>query len=250
MKNIVIGIEGLVGSGKTSICRELLHKIPNSIVIHGGNLYRGIVYALMEANKELASNMENLEKNLEQVDIKKMMDLLKVEVKIENRETVVYIEGKKIEEEKLQSQKSSMAVSIAGGSADNTNLFIFVRNFINDLKEKYNIILSGRALNTIYPGLDYHFFITASLEERVRRKAIQYGENADLEELKKHIETRDKLQEKAGFYKVQANTITIDVTDCKSAQESTNKLLEQMGQLGSVPNWKNGTILGGVTAGK
>ena len=42
--NIVIGIEGLVGSGKTSICRELLKLIPNSIILHGGNLYRGIVY--------------------------------------------------------------------------------------------------------------------------------------------------------------------------------------------------------------
>ena len=38
MNNIVIGIEGLVGAGKTSICRELLQKIPNSIVLHGGNL--------------------------------------------------------------------------------------------------------------------------------------------------------------------------------------------------------------------
>lgn len=234
MKHIVIGIEGLVGSGKTSICRELLHKIPNSIVIHGGNLYRGIVYALMEANKELASNMKNLEKNLEQIDIKKMMDLLKVEIKIENSETVVYIEGKKVEEEKLQSQKSSMAVSIAGGRADNTNLFIFVRNYINDLKEKYNVILSGRALNTIYPELDYHFFITADLEERVRRKAIQYEGKVELEELKKHIETRDNLQEKAGFYKRGEKTIGIDVTKCKSVQESTNKVLEQMGQLRTI----------------
>ncbi len=234
MKHIVIGIEGLVGSGKTSICRELLHKIPNSIVIHGGNLYRGIVYALMEANKELASNMKNLEKNLEQIDIKKMMDLLKVEIKIENSETVVYIEGKKVEEEKLQSQKSSMAVSIAGGRADNTNLFIFVRNYINDLKEKYNVILSGRALNTIYPELDYHFFITADLEERVRRKAIQYEGKVELEELKKHIETRDNLQEKAGFYKREEKTIAIDVTKCKNVQESTNKVLEQMGQLRTI----------------
>lgn len=228
MKHIVIGIEGLVGSGKTSICRELLHKIPNSIVIHGGNLYRAIIYTLMEANEELAHNMTNLEKSLAQVDIKKMMDMLKVEIKIENRETVIYVAGKKVEEEKLQSEHSSMAVSIAGGTADNTNLFIFVRNLINELKEKYNIILSGRALATIYPELDYHLFITASLEERVKRKAIQYGKNANLEELKEHIKTRDNLQEKAGFYKLQDTTITIDVTDCKTVQESTNKVLSKM----------------------
>ena len=103
-ENIVIGIEGLVGSGKTSICRELLHKIPNSIVIHGGNLYRGIIYALMESHKELAQNMKTLKTSLEHVDIKKIMDMLKVEIKIENRETVIYVDGKKIEEEKIQSK--------------------------------------------------------------------------------------------------------------------------------------------------
>ena len=39
MEHIVIGIEGLVGAGKTSICRELLKKIPNSVLLNGGNLY-------------------------------------------------------------------------------------------------------------------------------------------------------------------------------------------------------------------
>ena len=29
MKNVVIGIEGTVGAGKTSICRELLNDIDN-----------------------------------------------------------------------------------------------------------------------------------------------------------------------------------------------------------------------------
>ena len=229
MEHIVIGIEGLVGSGKTSICRELLQKIPNSIVIHGGNLYRAIVYALMQSNNELADNMKNLKTSLKQIDIKKIMDMLKVEIKIENRETVIYVDGKKIEEEKLQSKEASMAVSVAGGSADNTNLFIFAKNLINNFKEKYNVILSGRALLSIYPELNYHFFITASLEERAKRKAIQYGENVNLEELKEHIKKRDELQEKAGFYNIQERTIKLDVTNCKSVSESTNKIFAQLG---------------------
>lgn len=229
MEHIVIGIEGLVGSGKTSICRELLQKIPNSIVIHGGNLYRAIVYALMQSNNELADNIKNLKTSLKQIDIKKIMDMLKVEIKIENRETVIYVDGKKIEEEKLQSKETSMAVSVAGGSADNTNLFIFAKNLINNFKEKYNVILSGRALLSIYPELNYHFFITASLEERAKRKAIQYGENVNLEELKEHIKKRDELQEKAGFYNIQERTIKLDVTNCKSVSESTNKIFAQLG---------------------
>ena len=226
MDNIVIGIEGLVGSGKTSMCRELLSEIPNSIVFHGGNLYRGIIYAVMNSNKELGSNMQNLKQMMQDVDIKKIMDMLKVEFKVENRETVVYVNGKKIEEEKLQSKQASMAVSVTGGSADNTKLFSFCKNIINEFKEKYNVILSGRALMSIYPELDYHFFITASLDERVKRKASQYGENANLEELREHIMLRDELQKKAGFYDLNEKTIEIDVTDCKNVKESTDKLLK------------------------
>ena len=33
MENIVIGIEGDVASGKTTICKELINIIPNSIFI-------------------------------------------------------------------------------------------------------------------------------------------------------------------------------------------------------------------------
>ena len=231
MENIVIGIEGLVGSGKTSICRELLNIIPNSVVLHGGNLYRGIVYTLMQENKELSNNMKNLKSSVNKIDIKKLMDILNVEIKIENRESVVYIKGQKVDEEKLQSKEASMAVSVAGSSADNRNLFIFFRNYINELKQKYNIILSGRALYSIYPNLDYHFFITASLEERVKRKGIQYGKDVDLDELKEHIIKRDLLQEQAGFYDFNEKTIKVDVTNCKNAKESTNEVCKYIKEI-------------------
>ena len=221
MKNIVIGIEGLVGSGKTSICRELLNKLPNSVILHGGNLYRGIVYAFMKQNKQLS--------DLKNADITKVMESLNVNIELENRETVVYVDGKKIDEEELQNEKTSMAVSIAGNVADNTNLFLFARNIINNFKEKYNVIVSGRALMEIYPDLDYHFLITASLEERVRRKAIQYN-NVDLEELREHIIKRDELQEKSGFYKMYSNTIKVDVTDCKTVEDSTNKVCDYINE--------------------
>ena len=223
MKNIVIGIEGLVGSGKTSICRELLNYIPNSMILHGGNLYRGIVYALMQKKDIVLSNLKS---NIQNVDIKDLMDKLKVELKIENRESVIYVNGVKVDEESLQSKEASIAVSIAGGSADNSHLYVFARNLIDDYKEKFNVIVSGRDLVRIYPNLDYHFLITASLEERIRRKMIQYGNNANYQEIKQNIIKRDELQEKAGYYKIYENTIKIDVTDCNSAKESAMKVLE------------------------
>lgn len=117
--NITIGIEGLVGAGKTSICRELLDKIPNSIILHGGNLYRGIVFALMSSGADMNKIMHGTDKP---IDIKQMMDILKVELKIENRESVVYVDGKEINEESLQSDTTSMAVSKIAKDADNTKI--------------------------------------------------------------------------------------------------------------------------------
>lgn len=224
--NIVIGIEGLVGSGKTSICRELLKFIPNSIILHGGNLYRGIIYALMNNSKNI--ELSNLKSNIQNIDIKSLMDKLKVELKIEDRESIIYVNGVKIDEDNLQSQEASIAVSIAGGTADNSHLYVFGKNLINTYKEKFNVIVSGRDLMNIYPNLDYHFFITASLEERIKRKMIQYGSSSKYEEIKQNIITRDDLQEKAGYYKIYNNTIEIDVTDCKSAKESAKKILNKI----------------------
>lgn len=224
MKNLVIGLEGLVGSGKTSICRKLLNYIPNSIILHGGNLYRGIIYALMNSAKRI--DVSNLKDNIQNIDIKDLMDKLNVELKIENMESVIYVNGQKIAEEDLQSKDASMAVSIAGGNADNTNLYDFARKLIDDFKENFNVIVSGRDLMKIYPDLDYHFFIEASLEERIKRKMIQYENKLSYEEIKQNIVKRDELQEKAGYYKIYDNTVEVDVTECKSVEESTKKVLE------------------------
>ena len=83
----------------------------------------------------------------------------------------------------------------------------------------------------IYPELDYHIFIIASLDERIRRKCIQYNGKCDEEEVRRNILERDKLQEESGYYKIYDKTIVIDVTNCKSAEESANEVLSRIGVL-------------------
>ena len=195
MSNLVIGIEGLVGAGKTSICRELIKRMPNTVLVNGGNIYRAVIYAMMKNGAQL----EEIKKQGKKLDIKEMMDYLKVNIKLENNETIIYIDNEKIDEEEIQSKKASMAVSSVAGGADNKNLFIFAKNLINDLKEDYNVIVSGRSVMKIYPECDYHFFVIADLEERVRRKCIQYNNTESKEEIRENISKRDELQKQAGF---------------------------------------------------
>ncbi len=224
MNNIIIGIEGLVGAGKTSICKQLIKKLPKTILLNGGNLYRAIVYAMLQHKDKVKDLLSNIEK----IDIRKMMELFNVELKLEDGETKFYINGKLADEDELQSKDASLAVSTIGGKANNEALFEFARNLINEFKKDYNIVISGRSIMEIYPDTDYHFFITASLDERVRRKCIQYKNEVTEEEVRQNIIKRDELQEKAGFYELQQKTIVIDVTECKTIEEETNMVLEKL----------------------
>ena len=221
MENIVVGIEGKVGAGKTSICKKLLEKIDNSIILHGGNIYRAIVYGMIKENISEVENMNAFE----------MMKKLDIEIKLENRETVVYMKGMKIEEKDLQSKKSSMAVSKVSNIADNSKLYEFGKNLIDGFRQHYNIILSSRDIIKMYPDVTYHFFIDASIEERTNRKYIQYNKEIPKEQIKKMIEERDELQEKSGYYKIYSQTKVIDVTNCKNVEESTEEVLKNMKEL-------------------
>lgn len=224
MENLVIGIEGHVGAGKTAICKELLNQIPNSILLQGGNLYRGIAYALLRSE----ANLEELKQSMKQTDIKQIMEKLRIQVAIENRDTVIYMDGKKIEEELLQSTSSSLAVSEISNVADNQNFYLFGRKIIEQFKEKFNVIVSGRDLMKIYPDLDYHFLVTASLDERVRRKCIKYNNTISQEEVRQNIIQRDKVQEQSGYYQQYENTILVDVTDCKTIEDSAKEVLKHI----------------------
>ena len=218
---LVIGIEGLVGAGKTSICRNLIHRIPNTVLLNGGNLYRTVIATIMQKGNELKS----LIKNAGTIDIKQMMDFLKIEIKIEDGETCFYVDGKKADENLIQSKKISMAVSSIGGKAKEENLYNFAKELINNLKMKYNVIISGRDLMKIYPDCDYHIFVTADLETRVARKSLQY-KNETKENVRDNIIQRDKLQKEAGYYDLSDITKVVDVSECKSVEESTDKVLD------------------------
>lgn len=218
MENIVIGIEGMVGAGKTSICRNLIKKIDNSIILHGGNIYRAIVYGM--AKTKISADKE--------IDAFELMKELKIEVKLEDSETVIYIDGKKVEEAELQSKQASINVSKISNIANNKKLYKFGKELIDEYRKKYNIILSSRDIVKMYPNVTYHFFITASLEERTNRKYQQYNKEIPKEEIREMIKQRDELQEETGYYKIYPQTQIIDVTKCNSVEEATAMILDKM----------------------
>lgn len=246
MKNIVIGIEGMVGAGKTSICDELLNLIPNSIFVDGSKIYRALIEALHMAKDSLrfdenskAEDAASSNKkpdlfeginSLEQMAMLTPFDLLKklqVEFKIEDRKTVIYIAGKKVNEEAMKSMQNSIGVSKMANQADNSKLFAFAHQIIQEYSKKFNIIVSARDLVKIYPEMDLHIFITASLEERVQRRYNQLKGEYTIDEVRNSVIQRDILHEKSGFNETFDKTIKVDVTGDSSAKESAKKIFDK-----------------------
>ena len=246
MKNIVIGIEGMVGAGKTSICDELLNLIPNSIFVDGSKIYRALIEALHMAKDSLrfdenskAEDADSSNKkpdlfeginSLEQMAMLTPFDLLKklqVEFKIEDRKTVIYIAGKKVDEEAMKSMQNSIGVSKMANQADNSKLFAFAHQIIQEYSKKFNIIVSARDLVKIYPEMDLHIFITASLEERVQRRYNQLKGEYTIDEVRNSIIQRDILHEKSGFNETFDKTVKVDVTGDSSAKESAKKIFDK-----------------------
>ena len=256
MNNIVIGIEGMVGAGKTSICDELLNLIPNSIFVDGSKIYRALIEALHmakdslkfeENSQEESSKNEDLKSedsaspnkkpnifdginSLEQMAMLTPFDLLKklqVEFKIEDRKTVIYIAGKKVDEEAMKSMQNSIGVSKMANQADNSKLFAFAHQIIQEYSKKFNIIVSARDLVKIYPEMDLHIFITASLEERVQRRYNQLKGEYTIDEVRNSVIQRDILHEKSGFNETFDKTVKVDVTGDSSAKESAKKIFDK-----------------------
>ena len=59
------------------------------------------------------------------------------------------------------------------------------------------VVMAGRDIGTVvFPNADFKFFLTASLDEKVRRRAIQYerrGERVDSEAMRREVEARDRV---------------------------------------------------------
>ena len=59
------------------------------------------------------------------------------------------------------------------------------------------VVMAGRDIGTVvFPDAGHKFFLVASLEEKVRRRAAQYerrGERVDEEAMRKEVELRDRV---------------------------------------------------------
>lgn len=81
------------------------------------------------------------------------------------------------------------------------------------------VVMAGRDIGTVvFPDADHKFFLTASVGEKVRRRAAQFerrGEPVDQEAMRKEVELRDRVDSERPVapLKPAADAVIIDTDD-------------------------------------
>ena len=101
------------------------------------------------------------------------------------------------------------------------------------LMGRSGVVMAGRDIGTVvFPDADHKFFLTASLDEKVRRRAAQYerrGENVDEEAMRKEVEMRDRIDSERPIAPLRpaADAVVID-TDQLDLDQVVDRIVREV----------------------
>ena len=172
-----------------------------------------------------------LSNNLSELDEERIKELLStVQFRVEYIDGVqyVYVNNEEVSD-KIRTAEVSQYTSLFAKSPA-------VREFLIDTQRNLagsnNIIMDGRDIaSVVLPNADVKIFLTASVEERARRRVLDFErqgiENVDFEKVKEDIKSRDWQDENRDIAPlVQVESATLIDTTSLTIDEVVAKMTE------------------------
>ncbi|MFW6280977.1 MAG: (d)CMP kinase [Halanaerobium sp.] len=209
--NDVIAIDGPGGAGKSTIAALLAEEL-GYLHLDTGAMYRAVTFAALEKNIDF-NDSESLTKVAENINI----DF--------NQAGEIFIDGRNISQE-IRTQKVNEYVSETASVKEIREIMVKKQKKI---AEENKIVMDGRDITTVVlPDAKYKFYLTASIEERARRRYKEMKSkniSVDIEEIKNNIKERDKKdsQREHSPLKKADDAVLIDSTDL-----SIEEVIEKM----------------------
>lgn len=212
MKNLVIAVDGPAGAGKSTIAK-LIAKELNIIYIDTGAMYRALTYKVLRENIDL-NNIEEIVKVLKDTDINF----------INNH---IYLDGEVVDEEIRTNIINNNVSQVAKIKEVREKLVNIQRQISNN----NSVIMDGRDIGShVLPHADFKFYISATPEERGKRRyeeLIKRDSNIYLENIIDDVKRRDRVdstREISPLIKTN-DAIEIDTTE-KDIDEVVQIVLE------------------------
>ena len=168
----VIAVDGPAGAGKSTVSKIVAARL-GCTYIDTGAMYRAVGLKLSRTGADLAEIVDGIEIELDD-------------------KAHVFLDGVDVTAE-IRTQE-------IGRLASDVSKFDFVRKKLTELQRKMaergSVIMDGRDIGTeVLPNADVKIFLTASLDERARRRFDELkakGQAVDFDAIKAEIAARDK----------------------------------------------------------
>ena len=176
----IVAIDGPAGAGKGTITK-LVGEKKNLIYIDTGALYRCVTLYMIK-NKI----------GLNEIDrIKQALNKINIELKKENNEDLVYLNGENVSKLIREKEVNELVSQVSHIVEVREN----ITNLSRKIAEGKNVIMEGRDIGTnVFPNADVKIYLDATPEERARRRMKQNQEKGidiPYEEILKNIVFRD-----------------------------------------------------------
>jgi cytidylate kinase len=174
---MIVAIDGGVASGKSAVGRRVADRLGLPF-IDSGLMYRAITrLAAMHGTDPHDS-----------AAITKLAETTKVRIEGER----VWADGSELTDGIYDADYADALPVVSATPGVRKALVEQQRQIAGD-----GVVMAGRDIGTVvFPDADHKFFLTASLDEKVRRRATQYerrGERVDEEAMRKEVELRDRI---------------------------------------------------------
>ena len=180
---MIIAIDGFSSCGKSTLAKDLSEKL-NLAYVDTGAMYRAVALYLLQNN----ISIEN------QVKISEILDHIRIDFKRVNGINTTFLNGQNVEAEIRDKPVSDIVSPVATIPAVREKLVDIQRKAADDSQ---GLVMDGRDIGTVvFPNADFKFFITASIEERTRRRhqeLLDKGKVVTRDEVLKNLTSRDHI---------------------------------------------------------
>jgi cytidylate kinase len=174
---MIIAIDGGAASGKSAVGRRVAEALGLPFV-DSGLMYRAVT--------KLAA-----ERGIDPDDANAVSELARsVDLKIDGER--IWADGVELTERIYDADHSDALPRVSAIPGVREALVAKQRSL-----GRGGVVMAGRDIGTVvFQDADFKFFLTASLDEKVRRRATQYakrGERVDEDAMRRDVEARDRL---------------------------------------------------------
>ena len=206
MKKINIAIDGLAGSGKSTIAKILADKLGYTY-IDTGSMYRCVAYLMVEKNIQ-PSDIAGIENILENHYNYKYLNPTVI---LNNEDVTLKIRSKEVNE---------MLPKIVAIPQVRSNLIKKQK----EMGKKRGVIMDGRDIaSVVLQDAELKIYQIADVEERAKRRYkenLDKGIESDYNEVKKNLETRD-------YVDINVSKALVKVDDAIEL-DTTNMTIEEV----------------------